>query len=107
MDFSKLKLTHYLTEAEDELEAQTVEKAKDSSRKKKVNSATTGNTTVEHFLELRRQKELIKMMEANSYDWRKQLQEEHPYVDVMPKTNLSPEELLKRIKDNQNAKPNQ
>lgn len=107
MDFSKLKLTQYLKEEATPLETETAEKAKASSEKKVINSATTGKTTVEHFLELRRQKEVIKMMEANSYDWRKQLQEEHPYVDVMPSTNPDPKEMMKKLKDKKNEKSDQ
>ena len=33
---------------------------------------------------LRTEKEIIKMRESALSDWRKDLQEEHPYVELMP-----------------------
>ena len=53
-------------------------------------------STTEHFLDLRRQTERIKMYENYKHDWRKDLQEEHPYVDVMPMQTKDPIELLKK-----------
>ena len=63
--------------------------------------------STEHFLELRRQKEVIKMYEANKNDWRSQLNEEHPYVEVMPKQTPSIAELAKKLKQNNAKKPSQ
>jgi hypothetical protein len=40
--------------------------------------------TKEYFFNLRREQELIHLREKNMCDWRQELQEEHPYVEVMP-----------------------
>lgn len=47
------------------------------------------------------------MYEANKNDWRSQLNEEHPYVEVMPKQTPSIAELAKKLKQNNAKKPSQ
>ncbi|WVQ00222.1 hypothetical protein [Synechococcus phage MA01] len=51
----------------------------------------------EHFEQLRKEKELIKMREALISDWRSDLmeEEEHPYVDVMPSADQKEKDAKK------------
>ena len=49
---------------------------------------------------LRTEKEIIKMRESALSDWRKDLQEEHPYVELMPSPQPKDmKELKKEMKD--------
>ena len=50
------------------------------------------------YKSLRTQKELINMREASRSDWRAELQEEHPYVDVMPSPNKEEDAKKKAVK---------
>ena len=54
----------------------------------------------EHFEQLRKEKELIKMREALMSDWRRDLMEEdHPYVDVMPSSDQKEKDAKKKKKE--------
>lgn len=53
------------------------------------------------FKQLRSEKELIKMQEAARHDWRAELAEEHPYVEVCPKQDA--EEMPKKDKAEKKA----
>ena len=46
---------------------------------------------------LRTQKEIINMRERALSDWRSDLQEEHPYVDVMPAPNEEKKDAKKKL----------
>ena len=48
------------------------------------------------YKSLRTQKELINMRESSRSDWRAELQEEHPYVDVMPSPNQDEKNMKKK-----------
>ena len=56
---------------------------------------------------LRTQKELIKMREAALSDWRADLNEEHPYVEVMPAPGMDREDKKKVLKKGIEAKKEQ
>ncbi len=56
---------------------------------------------------LRTQKELIKMREAALSNWRKDLNEEHPYVEVMPAPGMEREDKKKVLKKGIEAKKEQ
>lgn len=60
----------------------------------------------EHFKQLRKEKELIKMREALMSDWRNDLmeEEEHPYVDVMPSTDQKEKDAKKKKKEKEEEK---
>lgn len=47
---------------------------------------------------LRTQKELIKMREATLSNWREALNEEHPYVEIMPGPGIDREDKKKVLK---------
>ena len=55
----------------------------------------------EHFEQLRKEKELIKMRESLMSDWRRDLmeEEEHPYVDVMPSADQKEKDAAKKKKE--------
>lgn len=40
-----------------------------------------------HFYEIRKTKELQHLLETNLSNWKAEIQEEHPYVEVMPTGN--------------------
>ena len=90
MDFSKLSLGKRFEPQPERIQEQVRKPGK-----KKV-SCDMKESTTEHFLDIRRQAERLKMYENHKHDWRQQLQEEHPYVDVMPMQTKDPKELLKK-----------
>ena len=49
------------------------------------------------YKSLRTQKELITMRENARSDWRSDLQEEHPYVDVMPSPTEDKKDAKKKL----------
>ena len=49
------------------------------------------------YKSLRTQKELITMRENARSDWRSDLQEEHPYVDVMPSPTEDKKDAKKKV----------
>ena len=49
------------------------------------------------YKSLRTQKELITMRENARSDWRSDLQEEHPYVDVMPAPTEEKKDAKKKL----------
>ena len=49
------------------------------------------------YQSLRTQKELINMRENARSDWRSDLQEEHPYVDVMPAPTEEKKDAKKKL----------
>jgi hypothetical protein len=49
------------------------------------------------YKSLRTQKELITMRENARSDWRSDLQEEHPYVDVMPAPDQQKKDAKKKL----------
>ncbi len=49
------------------------------------------------YQSLRTQKELINMRENARSDWRSDLQEEHPYVDVMPSPTEDKKDTKKKL----------
>ena len=49
------------------------------------------------YKSLRTQKELITMRENARSDWRSDLQEEHPYVDVMPAPTEEKKDIKKKL----------
>ena len=49
------------------------------------------------YQSLRTQKELINMRENARSDWRSDLQEEHPYVDVMPAPTEDKKDAKKKL----------
>jgi hypothetical protein len=56
---------------------------------------------------LRTQKELIKMREAALSNWREALNEEHPYVEIMPGPGIDREDKKKVLKKGIEAKKEQ
>ena len=49
--------------------------------------------------EIRKHKELNHLREGAHSDWRTELQEEHPYVEVMPSSNQKQKEVEKKMKE--------
>ena len=54
--------------------------------------------------EVRKHKELSILREGVHSNWREELQEEHPYVDVMPSTGDKQKEIEKKMKELKKAK---
>ena len=54
--------------------------------------------------EVRKHKELSILREGVHSNWRDELQEEHPYVDVMPSTGDKQKEIEKKMKELKKAK---
>jgi len=138
MDFSKLHLGKRITENVDTLEV--AQNARDNAtaggdkqqnpalkQKQKQQAAKKEAPTQsgvvyaseEHFHQLQRQKEIHRMRETLSHDWRKEVtegmedndQSPHPYVDVMPPTvhrekkiSLQMAKAAKEKKDNTTEK---
>ena len=57
-----------------------------------------------YFENLRREKEIIKLREESKSDWRKELDNEHPYVDVMPDCDQKEEDAKKKVKKKKEEK---
>ena len=51
------------------------------------------------YREIRKHKELSHLREGVISDWRKDLQEEHPYVDVMPSSGQKQKDAEKKMKE--------
>jgi len=49
----------------------------------------------EGYEERRSERERIRMIENSISDWRRDLMEEHPYVEIMPKCGDQPKESKK------------
>ncbi len=113
MDFTKLHLGKKVTENVDPLEvaqgtrdnavaggekqhnpALKQKQKQQAARKETPSQSGTVYASEEHFHQLQRQKEIHRMRETLSHDWRKEMREgmedndqsPHPYVDVMPPT---------------------